>query len=425
MAGGGFFSVEETKSKTRPSGNKAFSCASCGLYKDIKSPRMAPFGDFEKQIMVIGDMPSSRDDNLGKPWQDRFGTTLRREFERRGIDLFKDCINLFALSCHAVGSSKTASSPLTKEIQCCRRRVLTAIEQYKPKLVVLVGELALNSVVGSIWTKNLGKLTKWRGFTIPDRRYNTWLCPIFSPEFVEEQNSLEYRTIWKQDLDRIVATVDVKIHPCEDESKFIRIIQSESELVKIFEELLSRKFPYPIAFDYETTGLKPHDTSNHEIVCMSLCSSPEDVIVFGMPKSKKGHRLLKNILQSDKIGKIAQNLKFEHTWTYNILGYEIKNWVWDTMLATHILDNRPDITGLKFQTYVNFGVAGYGDEILPYLKGSDPKNSNSTNTLLSIPLDTKLWEEVRIYCGKDSIFTYKLADKQKRWIKQGGYIGCR
>ena len=46
---------------------------------------MAPFGEFEKKIMVIGDMPSSRDDRVGKPWQDRFGTTLRREFERRGV----------------------------------------------------------------------------------------------------------------------------------------------------------------------------------------------------------------------------------------------------------------------------------------------------------------------------------------------------
>lgn len=420
----GFFSIKETKSKTRPSGNKAFSCASCGLYKDIKSPRMAPFGDFEKQIMVIGDMPSSRDDNMGKPWQDRFGTTLRREFERRGIDLFKDCINLFALSCHTAGS-KGIATPLTKEIQCCRRRVLTAIEQYKPKMVILVGELALNSVIGSIWTKNIGGLTKWRGFTIPDRKYNTWICPIFSPAFVEEQNALEYRTIWKQDLDRIINTLDTKIYPSPNESQFVRIIQAESELVKIFEELLSRKFPYPIAIDYETTGLKPHDTSKHKIVCMSICSSPEDVIAFSMvKKSRKAKLLLKSILQSDKISKIAQNLKFEHTWTYNILGYEVKNWAWDTMLATHILDNRPDISGLKFQTYVNFGVAGYDEEVEPYLKGEDKKNSNSINKLLSIPIGSDLWKKVLIYCGEDSLFTYKLASKQKRWIQQGGEIGC-
>ena len=60
----GFFSVEETKSKTRPSGNKAFSCASCGLYKDIKSPRMAPFGDFEKQIISTDQIGEFRYQNL-------------------------------------------------------------------------------------------------------------------------------------------------------------------------------------------------------------------------------------------------------------------------------------------------------------------------------------------------------------------------
>lgn len=419
----GFFSVEETKSKTRPSGNKAFSCASCGLYKDISSPRMAPFGEFEKKIMVIGDMPSSRDDRVGKPWQDRFGTTLRREFERRGVDLFKDCLNLFALSCYALGSKET-TNPWTKEVQCCRRRVLSAIEQYKPKVIILVGELALNSVIGSIWTKNLGGMTKWRGFTIPDRKYNAWICPIFHPSYVEAQDAQEYRTVWKQDLDRALHTVDMSMQTYPDEMTAIKIVESESELVGIFEEFLSRKFPFPIAIDYETTGLKPHDTSKHKIICMSMCSNPEDAIVFGMPKSKKGNRLLKEILQSDKIGKIAQNLKFEHTWTQNILGYEVKNWIWDTMLATHILDNRPDITGLKIQTYINFGVAGYDDEVAPYLKGADDKDSNSMNKLLDVPVGSDIWNKLLIYCGMDSLFTYRLATRQKQWIQQGGYIGC-
>ena len=398
----GFLSVEDTKSKTRPSGNKAFSCASCGLYNGIQSPRMEPFGCFEKKIMVIGDMPSERDDRMGKPWQDRAGSTLQREFQRRNVDLFKDCVNLFALSCHATGSKETAN-PLTKEVQCCRRKVLSAIETYKPKLVFLVGELALNSVIGSIWTRNLGGLTKWRGYTIPDRRYNTWICPILHPAFVEEQDSLEYRTIWRQDLDRALKTLDMSITTYPDEMKQIRIIESESELVSIFTEYLSRKFPFPIAIDYETTGLKPHDTSKHKIICMSMCSNPEEAIAFNMPKSKKGNKLLKDILQSDKIGKIAQNLKFEHTWTVNILGYEIKNWTWDTMLATHILDNRPDVTGLKFQTYINFGVVGYDDEISPYLKGADDKDSNSLNKLLDVPIGSDIWKKLLIYCGMDSL----------------------
>ena len=141
-------------------------------------------------------------------------------------------------------------------------------------------------------------------------------------------------------------------------------------------------------------------------------------------KVRKGNRLLKEILQSDKIGKIAQNLKFEHTWTYNILGYEVKNWIWDTMLATHILDNRPDISGLKIQTYINFGVAGYDDEVAPYLKAADDKDSNSMNKLLDVPVGSDIWNKLLIYCGMDSLFTYRLASRQMQWIQQGGYIGC-
>ncbi len=418
----GFFSMEETKSKTRPSG-KAFSCASCGLYKDINSPRMEPFGGYEKQIMVIGDMPTERDDRLGKPWQSVFGTMLRREFQRKQVDLEKDCLSTYALSCYALGR-KEMTNPWTKEVQCCRRRVLQAIEQHKPKLVVLVGELALNSVIGSIWTKNLGTLNKWRGFTIPDRKYNTWICPIFHPSYIEEQNAQEYRTIWRQDIERALNMLDIPLTTYPDEKDSIKIISTEKELISIFEDFLSRKFPFPLAIDYETTGLKPHDTKNHRIVCMSMCSNPEDAIAFGMPKSKKGNRLLQEILQSDKIGKIAQNLKFEHTWTYNLLGYEVKNWTWDTMLATHTLDNRPDISGLKFQTYINFGVAGYDDEVSTYLRGADEKNSNSVNRVGDISVGSDLWNKLLLYCGMDSLFTYRLSTRQMRWMQQGGEIGC-
>ena len=149
---------------------------------------------------------------------------------------------------------------------------------------------------------------------------------------------------------------------------------------------------------------------------MSMCTDYGKVIVFPLPKSNRGKKLLQQILQSEKIGKIAQNLKFEHTWTFNILGYEIKNWVWDTMLATHILDNRPDITGLKFQTYAQFGIAGYEEETNPYIKSADPKNSNSTNKILELKEGTPLWRKLLKYCGKDSLYTYKLAMMQMEKI---------
>jgi hypothetical protein len=57
----GFFTKEQTQSITRPDG-KHLSCNSCGLYKQCSSPKMQPYGNFEKQIMCIGDAPSEEED---------------------------------------------------------------------------------------------------------------------------------------------------------------------------------------------------------------------------------------------------------------------------------------------------------------------------------------------------------------------------
>ena len=410
----GFFSFTETQSKTRTSG-KIMSCAACGLYRDANTPRMQPYGDFEKEIMVVLGMPSERDDRLGIPLQDKFGRMLRREFERRGVDFFKDTLTLHSLACHSSTSLKTSLS-WGKEILCCRQKVLTAIVKHKPKIIILVGDMALHSVIGASWTKNLGTIAKWRGLTIPDITYNTWFCPIFDPEFIALQDSREYRTIWQQDIDNALGKLDTAL-PARVKDDAVQILETESEIAEMLSELLNRKFPFPIAIDFETTGLKPHDTNAHEIVCISIATNPEDVFVFKTPRSKRGRRLLKEVLQSDKIKKMAQNMKFEHTWAYNILGYEIKNWYWDTMLATHILDNRPDITGLKFQTYANFGVAGYDDDVVQYLRGEDPKNSNSINALAS-DLPKEVWGKILHYCGLDSLFTYRLAILQMQHIEK-------
>jgi hypothetical protein len=83
------------------------------------------------------------------------------------------------------------------------------------------------------------------------------------------------------------------------------------------------------------------------------------------------------------------------------------------MLAAHILDNRRGVCSLKFQTYINFGVVGYDDFTAPFLKGADAKNSNSMNKIRDIWQDRNGREKLLKYCGLDSLFTYRLAVKQK------------
>ena len=82
------FAKKETKKR---SDGKSYTCESCGLYKNCTSPRMQPYGNFRKGIMVIGEAPGEVEDEKGMPWQGKTGRYLARFYRRLGIDLFEDC----------------------------------------------------------------------------------------------------------------------------------------------------------------------------------------------------------------------------------------------------------------------------------------------------------------------------------------------
>jgi hypothetical protein len=80
------------------------------------------------------------------------------------------------------------------------------------------------------------------------------------------------------------------------------------------------------------------------------------------------------------------------------------------MLAAHIIDNRFGVTGLKFQSYVRFGVLGYDDDVAPYLKAKD---SNSVNRIMELAETKEGMRKLLLYNGIDSLMEYRLAVLQK------------
>jgi hypothetical protein len=90
----------------------------------------------------------------------------------------------------------------------------------------------------------------------------------------------------------------------------------------------------------------------------------------------------------------------------------------DTMQATHIIDNRQGVTGLKFQTYVQFGVIDYASDVSPYLGSVDPKNGNSLNRIMELVKKPGGKEMLMKYCGLDSIYEFRLAIKQMYAIEE-------
>jgi DNA polymerase I len=389
----GFFSIKETVSTSRPDG-KLHTCISCGLFKGCTTPKFAFSGNFKAGIMNLCTMPTDEEDRQGEGFISREAKYLARTYKEHGIDLHEDCLNGYVVRCN------TDKAPTSVHIASCRRGIMAAIKKYKPKVVVLFGEDALKSVIGARWAKDLGTINKWRGWAIPDQTLGCFLMPMYAPENVVGNKDKSFETIFRQDLSKVKETAE-RTFPKHKEPEIVYTDDLS------FLSNISRG--RTVSFDYETTGLKPH-AEGHRIVCCSVAVTSDKVYTFMIPEDEKGRRPLQKFLRNPSVYKSAQNMKFEHAWSKVRLGVDVKGWRYDTMLANHIIDNREGVTGLKFQTYVQFGVIDYDSEISPYLKSKDNKNANAINQidkLLEMPGGK---EKLLRYCALDSIYEHRLME---------------
>jgi uracil-DNA glycosylase family 4 len=400
----GFFDKNKIKSTIDPRNKQ--SCASCGLYKDCRTPRMKPFGKNKDRIMFIGESPRELDDKRGKPFQDRIGSLLKIALKELNFDLFEQGISLNAVNCET-------RKPTPNQINCCRVKVLNAIKEYKPTVIVLLGDYAVQSIIGYRWKKSLGSINKWRGWCIPDQDLKVWLCPVYAPWFVndkEERSGLNLaKEIWKRDLYNAISCLNKSFPDYSNLEKGIIYIKNNKELKECIPKLI--KAPL-LSFDYESTGVKPH-RPEQELVSVSAAISQKECYTWINDPVKA--KLWKKVLKS-KVPKTAHNLQFEETWSREKIGTEVNNWKICTMNAAHCLDNRKGISSLKFQTYVNFGIPDYDSHISPWITGT--KDEYGANSLNKIKEFIKQYgtKDILKYNGLDSIFGLMLAQKQLRLI---------
>lgn len=376
------------------------SCASCGLFKKATNGRMKPWGKFGKKILIVGDAPSRRDDRKKKAWSDSDGDYLKWAFKKNGIHLFRDTITTYACQCPIPKDAR----PEENEVFCCRRRLMKQIKKLKPKMIFLVGSAAVKAVIGKSWKKGLGGMERWRGWNIPDREHGAWIHPIFTPKYTESREDRQGRNlaeiIWLKDIKEGLKKLDSKII-WTDEREYITHVKSDKHFREVVKRLLLADM---MCFDYEGTGLKPHK-KGHKITHTSAAISTKEC--YSWANNPYRDKFFKKVLES-KVKKIAHNISFENVWSLVILKAIVRNWFWDTMVNAHLLDGRKAISGLKFQTYVNFGVADYDSLISPYLQSDDEYGANSFNTIERF-IRQYGNHPVREYCGLDSLYGFGLA----------------
>lgn len=401
MPNEGFFSGADLAEITKTDKKvRRFSCRDCGLDTGISSPRMPTGGRGGKRIMIIGEAPGRHEDEQNEQFVGKAGKRLAETLTDLGIDLDKDCWKENACCCRPP-ENKT---PTPTQILACQKRLFESIRAKGPKILILLGKSAVDAVIGKYWGTDIGAIGRWRGFGIPLHDLNCFAYPTFHPSYILREDNEESAApvIFIQDLLHAIREKDRPL-PEKLSDNMIKPLDGPSAIRHI--EALLKRPPRYLAFDFETTGLKPH-AKGHRIVCASLCSTRREAVAFWVDSVVEP--FLVDLLNSP-VPKIASNLKFEDSWAREILAVRPKNWRLDTMLATHTQDNRQLITSIKFQGFVRFGVAGYEDEIEPY-KQSGSRNANALNRMEEV----RGWKKMLIYCGMDSLLEYNVARQQMK-----------
>jgi uracil-DNA glycosylase family 4 len=381
-------------------------CGLCKLHQYCQSPKMEPTGKGKKGILIVGEAPGADEDDRNRQFVGKAGRELQDHLRAVGIEMREDCWLENALRCHP----KNNFIKDRKAIEYCRPNVMNTIKRHDPSVILLLGGVAVESVIGHLWKEGTGGINRWAGFKIPCRKPNAWIIPAFHPSYVMRQKGAKDERLFAKVFQRHLkqAATLAGTRPWSEVPDYrsqIEVVIDGDKAGKIIRRLLSKGGTF--AWDIETDSLKG-EMDERRIVSCSVCWNGERTISF--PWYGDAIPAMKELLRS-KHPKIGWNVKYETRWIRRKLGIHVRNWIHDGMLATHVLDCRPRIASLKFQAFIRRGQEDYDGNIKPYMKArkriAKMLGANSPNRIDEVELRTLL-----SYGGLDSLHTYHIGIEQ-------------
>lgn len=409
----GFFSTTELEKQSYfdiQRNKSAFpACKKCKLDQKCKNPKIAYTGEGKKKILIIDEYPHEAEDMTGEPLSRAIADDFKDTLYNQGIDVDKDCWATHAVACHAQTDKKAKQAILN-----CKPLINSVIQKLKPKYIVLLGQISIESFYAGIFKKSTEDL--FRGSKFADRQHNAWVLPLQSLSVFNNHWEKNTQSVFNRDLKRITKFIKSKKEFPKfgnDEEK-VKCLYRYEEVIGLLNKIIKNPPKY-LAFDYETNSLKPFRPGS-KIASISLSFSK--TIAYSFPLDYRDYwtpgqlKIIKkkwqHILTCKKTKKTAHNFKFEDVWTNVILNHPVKNWYLCTMNFAHIMDNRKYSTTLDFQTYLNFGRYPYNGKVKRYLM-----SETHFNKVDECPL-----EDLLLYGGLDSLYNFWLLCKQNKVLKR-------
>lgn len=158
--------------------NECLNCTGCEL---SKSRTNVVFSDGipNSKLMLIGEAPGYWEDIKGKPFVGKAGQLLDKIFASVGLSREKDVYICNTIKCRPPENR----NPLPEEKKACENFLLSQIEILKPQIILVCGNIALNTLL-----PNERGITRARGKWF-DGPNGSKMMPIFHPSYLLRNDS--------------------------------------------------------------------------------------------------------------------------------------------------------------------------------------------------------------------------------------------
>jgi DNA polymerase len=127
------------------------ACTRCGL-EATRTQTVFGVGDAAADWMVVGEAPGAEEDRRGEPFVGRAGQLLDSMLRALGLARGQGVYIANVLKCRPPGNR----DPQPREVACCQPYLQRQIALIRPKLILCVGRIAAQNLLGS--DLPLGKL---------------------------------------------------------------------------------------------------------------------------------------------------------------------------------------------------------------------------------------------------------------------------
>lgn len=161
--------------------SKCLNCQKCSLCK-TRSNVVFSDGIPNSKLMLIGEAPGYNEDVQGKPFVGKAGQLLDKIFASVGLSRKEHVYICNTIKCRPPENR----NPLPEEKLACEEYLKAQIDIIKPQIILLCGNVAVQSILG-----NIGGITKIRGkwFNGGDYVHGAKLMPIFHPSYLLRNDS--------------------------------------------------------------------------------------------------------------------------------------------------------------------------------------------------------------------------------------------